>query len=160
MQVGFTIFELSKLHMYTTYAILKNYFGDRLRMGHTDTGALILIGETDDLYSELKSQPQLRELIDFYSNTADHPSGVGEPNYPRSGAVGYYKNECSGNIITEFVAIKPKAYSFTTCAPPISDHSDAPATTIKSKQVAKGIASSRIKQKLRHDTYLKMFREG
>ena len=65
MQVGFTVLEWSKLHMYKTYATLKDYFGDRLRMGFTDTDALILIVESDDLFTELKSQPQLRDLIDF-----------------------------------------------------------------------------------------------
>ena len=57
MQVGFTILEWSKLHMYKTYAILKDYFGNRMRMGYTDTDALIIIVESDDLYVELKSQP-------------------------------------------------------------------------------------------------------
>ena len=148
--------------MYKTYAILKDYFGERLHMNYTDTDAFIMSIESDDLYVELKSQPQLRDLIDFYSTPANHPSGVGEPNDPRSGVVGYFKDECSENIITEFVALKPKAYSFTTCAPTLYDpaHPDAPAPVIKSKQVAMGIARSTIKQKLQHETYLEMFREG
>ena len=85
---------------------------------------------------------------------------MGEPDDPRSGVVGYFKNQCSGNIITEFVALKPKA--FTTCPPTLYDpiRADAPAPPVKSKQVAKGIARSTIKQKLRHETYLEMFREG
>ena len=148
--------------MYKTYATLKDHFGGRLRMGYTDTDALILIVASDDLYVELKSQPQLRDLIDFSSIPSNHPSGVGEPDDPRSGVVGYFKDECSGNIITEFVALKPKAYSFTTCPPTLYDPArlDAPAPPVKSKQDAKGIARSIIKQKLRHETYLEMFREG
>ena len=87
---------------------------------------------------------------------------VGEPDDPPSEVVGYFKDECSGNIITEFVALKPKAYSFTTCPPTLYDPTrpDAPAPPVKSKQVAKGIVRSTIKPKLRHDTYLEMFREG
>ena len=148
--------------MYKTYAILNDYFGERLHMNYTNTDAFIMSIESDDLYIELKSQPQLRDLIDFSSIPANHPSGVGEPNDQRSGVVGYFKDECSRNIITEFVALKPKAYSFTTCAPTLYDpaHIDAPAPMIKSKQVAKGIARSTIKQKLRHETYLEMFRES
>ena len=148
--------------MYKTYATLTDHFGDRLRMGYTDTDALILIVESDDLYVELKSQPQLRGLIDFSSIPSNHPSGVGEQADQRSGVVSYFKDECSGNIITEFVAFKPKAYSFTTCPPTLYEPTrpDAPPPQVKSKQVAKGIARSTIKQKLCHETYLEMFREG
>ena len=65
--VDYTILKMNKLHMYKTYATLKDYFGDRVRMGYTDTDALILIVESDDLYTKLKSHPQLRDLIDFSS---------------------------------------------------------------------------------------------
>ena len=40
------------------------------------------------------------------------------------------------------------------------EHPDAPPPAIKHKQVAKGIARATIKQKLRHDTYVEMYREG
>ena len=122
--------------MYKTYAILKDYFSGRHRMGYTDTDVLILIVESDDLYKELKTQPQLRELIDFSSIPSNHPSGVGETDDPSSGVVGYFKDECSGNIITEFVALKPKAYSFTTCPATLYEpkRSDAPEPPVKSKK--------------------------
>ena len=121
--------------MYQTYAIFKDYFGDRLHINYMDTDALIMSIKSDDLFAELKSQTQRRELIDFSSIPANHPCGVGEPNDPRSGVVGYFKEECSGNIITEFEALKPKAYSFTTCAPTLYDpkYFDAPAPPVKSK---------------------------
>ena len=51
--------------MFKTNAILKDYFGDRFLMGYTDTDALLLIVKSEDLYVEIKSQPQLRDLIDF-----------------------------------------------------------------------------------------------
>ena len=148
--------------MYKTYATLKDYFGERMRMCYTDTDAFIMHIKSDDLFVELKSQPALRDLIDFSVFPANHPSGVSEPDDPRAGVVGYFKDECSGNIITELVAIKPKAYSFTTCNATLFDpeHPDAPPPAIKHKQIAKGIARATIKQKLRHDTYLEMFREG
>ena len=99
MQVGFVVLKWSKLHMYKTYAIFKDYFKDRLHMDYTDTDALIMSIKSNDYFVELKSQRQLRELIDFSSIPANYPSGVGEPNDSRSGVVGYFKDECSGNII-------------------------------------------------------------
>ena len=77
MQVGFTVLEWSKLHMYQTFAIFKNYFRDRIHMDYTDSDALIMSIKSDDLFVDLKSQPQLRDLIDFSSIPANHPSGVG-----------------------------------------------------------------------------------
>lgn len=148
--------------MYLTYATLKDYFGDRMRMCYTDTDAFILHIKSDDLFVELKSQPELRDMINFSVFSTNHPNGVSEPNDPRAGVVGYFKDECSGNIITELVAIKPKAYSFTTCNATLFDptHPDAAPPPLKHKEVAKGIARATIKQKLRHETYLEMFNEG
>ena len=76
-------------------------------MDYTDTNAVIMSIESDDLYVELKSHPQLRDLFDFSSILANHPSGVGEPNNPRSAVDGYFKDDCSGDIITDLVALKP-----------------------------------------------------
>ena len=74
------VLEWSKLLMYKSYAAFKDYFGDRLRMGYADTDAFVFIIESDDAYVEIKSQPQLRDIIDFSSIPANHPIGVGEPN--------------------------------------------------------------------------------
>ena len=41
-QVGFAVHEYSKLHMYRTYATLKDNFGPRMHMLYTDTYSLIL----------------------------------------------------------------------------------------------------------------------
>ena len=148
--------------MYKTYATLKDYFGDRMHMCYTDTDAFILHIKSEDLFQEIKSQPALRDLMDLSVIPANHPSGVGDPNDPRAGVVGYFKDECSGNIVTELVAIKPKSYSFTTCEATLYDpeHPDAPPPKIKSKQIAKGIARATIKGRLKHDIYLEMYREG
>ena len=118
----------------TRHAILKDDFVGRFHMNYTDTDARIMSIESDELFVELKSNPQLRDLIDFSSIPANHPSGIKEPNNQRSRVVGYFKDECSGNIIKEMVVLKPKAYSFTTCAPTWygPERPDAPAPTIKS----------------------------
>ena len=90
--MGFCIPEWSKLHMYQTYAKLKDYFQQRMRMCYTDTDAFILHIKSNDLFLELKSQPELRDLIDFSVIPASHPSGTGDPNDPRGGVVGYFKD--------------------------------------------------------------------
>ena len=57
--------EYSKLHMYRTYATLKDWFGPRMHMLYTDTDSLILQFFTEDLYRELLDVPQLRGIFDF-----------------------------------------------------------------------------------------------
>ena len=125
--------------MYQTYAKLKDHFQQRMRMCYTDTDAFILHIKSDYLFLELKSQPKLRELIDFSVIPASHISGTGDPNDPRAGVVGYFKDECIGQIITELVAIKPKMYSITTCDPTLydSENPEAPPPPIKHNEVAK-----------------------
>ena len=89
----------------------------------------------------------LRELIDVLVFSANHQSVV-IPNDPRAGLVGYYKDECRGHVITELVAIKPKAYSCTTCQATLFDpeRPDAQPPAIKHKHVANSIARATIKQ--------------
>ena len=70
-------------------------------MCYTDTDAFILHIKSKDLFLELKSKPELRNLIDFSVIPANHPSSTGDPNDPRAGVVGYFKDECNGQIITE-----------------------------------------------------------
>ena len=119
--------------MYQTYAKLKVHFQQRIRMCYTDTDAFILHIKSDELFLELKSQPELRQLIDFSVIPASHISGTGNPNDPRAGVVGYFKDECSGQIITELVALEPKMYSIITCDPTLyyPEHPDAPPPPIK-----------------------------
>ena len=118
--------------MYQTYAKLKDHVKQRMRMCYTDTDAFILHIKSDDLFLEYKSQPELQELIDFSVIPASHISGTGDPNDPRAGVVGYFKDECSGQVITVLVAVKPKMYSITTCYPTLYDpeHPDAPPPPI------------------------------
>ena len=64
-QLGFAVLEYSKLHMYRTYATLKDNFGPRMHILYTDTDSLILQFFTHDRYKEQLDVPQLRGLFDF-----------------------------------------------------------------------------------------------
>ena len=62
--VGFTILELSKLHMYETYFdTLQPYFGqENLQLQYIDTDSLILSKKTENIIEDLKN---LEDLFDF-----------------------------------------------------------------------------------------------
>ena len=102
----FAILELSKIHMYQFYYdVLKPKYGDKVRLAYTDTDSFVLYIETDDIYEDLK---QLNEYMDFSDYPKDHP------NYDATNkkVLGKFKDEMNGKIITEFIALKPKMYSY------------------------------------------------
>ena len=60
------------------------------------------------------------------------------------------KDECDGRIMTEFVALRPKLYSFL-----IEDNEK-----VREKQKAKGVKKCMIKKSLRHENFLKCLKTG
>ena len=155
-QLGLAVLEYSKLHMYRTYATLKDWYGPRMHMLYTDTDSLILQFFTEDLYRELLDVPQLRGLFDFSEIPANHSSYLGAPDDPNRGKVGFFKDETKGNPIIEFVALKPKMYSFKVCE--CQEFGSDAQPRVWDKQVGKGIARATLK-KTTHQQYLEMYQE-
>ena len=62
--VGFSILELSKLHMYETYYdLLQPYFGqENLQLHYNDTDGMILSIKTENIIEDLKN---LENIFDF-----------------------------------------------------------------------------------------------
>ena len=124
-QIGFAILEWSKLHIYRTYATLKDHFNKKMRMLYTDTDSMVFQVFTHDLYQDLLNDKTLREIFDFSEIPAGHPSQLGDLPDPHGGQVGYFKDEMKGNPIIEFVGLKPKMYAFNVakCLPKFSTES-------------------------------------
>ena len=106
--VGFSILELSKLHMYETYYdTLQPYFGqENLQLHYVDTDGMILSMKTKDIIKDLKN---LEDIFDF-SNLDKKHELYSEKNKK---VIGKFKIETPKNIIIdEFVCLRSKAYSF------------------------------------------------
>ena len=106
--VGFTILELSKLHMYESYYdTLQPYFGQEiLQLHYVDTDGMILSMKTKDIIKDLKN---LENLFDF-SNLDENHELFSNRNKK---VIGKFKIETPKNIwIDEFVCLRSKAYSF------------------------------------------------
>ena len=106
--VGFTILELSKLHMYETdYDILQPYFSqENLQLHYLDTDGMILSMKTKDIIEDLES---LENIFDF-SNLDENHELFSNKNKK---VIGKFKIETPKNIwIDEFVCLRSKAYSF------------------------------------------------
>ena len=102
--LGACILETSKLHMYQFwYEHLKNKY--KVELVYTDTDSFIIDVETDDIYKDMFED---KHLYDFSEYPKDHP------NYDITNkkVLGKFKNEMKSLIITEFIGLKPKMYSF------------------------------------------------
>ena len=102
--LGACILETSKLHMYQFwYEHLKNKY--KVELIYTDTDSFIIEVETDDIYKDMFKD---KHLYDFSEYPKDHP------NYDITNkkVLGKFKDEMKSLIITEFIGLKPKMYSF------------------------------------------------
>lgn len=105
--VGVCILEMSKLRMYDFYYnTMKPVFGDRMRLGMTDTDSLIMEIRTSDWRSEIAASGLLGEF-DFSDYPKDHPyySPVNKK------VVGKFKDELNGVLPLGFVGLRSKMYS-------------------------------------------------
>ena len=104
--LGACILETSKLHMYQFwYDHLKNKYNNKVELIYTDTDSFIIQIETNDIYIDMLEN---KNLYDFSEYPKDHP------NYDITNkkVLMKFKDEMKSLIITEFIGLKPKMYSF------------------------------------------------
>jgi hypothetical protein len=137
--IGMAILDLSKLHMYQFYYdVLKKQYGDKIKMIYTDTDSYVIYVETEDLYDDLNN---LKEYMDF----SDYPKNHKNYNITNKKKLGCFKDEVNGNIIVEFIGLKPKMYAFRV---------DENNKLIEKKK-AKGIPKNVLKKNVTFDLYKK-----
>ena len=106
--LGFTVLELSKLHMYETYYdILQPYFGqENIQCHHFDTDAYVLSLKTQDVIKDLK---KLEDIFDFSNLDKNHKLFSNE----NKKVIGKFKIETPKSIwIDEFVCLRSKMHAF------------------------------------------------
>ena len=140
--------------------LLKDTFGEQVRMLYTDTDSFFLHFFVEDLATEINARPHLRDAFDFSEISIKHLSNFGRGNANlHAGEVGYFKDETKGNPIVEFVGLRPKMYSFT-----VFDESEPiPVVNypmdVRHKALAKCVARSQIKR-FKHEDYVRMYNGG
>ncbi|KAK3108822.1 hypothetical protein FSP39_016459 [Pinctada imbricata] len=139
--VGFTILELSKVLMYDFhYNHVKSKYGSRAQLCFTDTDSLCYDIRTEDVYADMQEN---KDLFDLSEYPKDHPLY----DITNKKVIGKMKDECEGNVMREFVGLKPKMYSFTY-EKKIDDvyyHNE--------KKRAKGVKKSVVEYNIQHDNY-------
>lgn len=137
--VGFSVLELSKLHMYRFhYDYIKKKFGSSVELLYTDTDSLIYHFRNCNPYETFYKDRD--EYFDFSSYPKNHKYYDAKNNK----VIGMFKDEANGAQITEFIALRPKMYSYLLS----TDHG------VLEKHRAKGIQSAASK-KIRHAEFLK-----
>ena len=101
--LGLSILEISKITMY-----VKNKYRNKVNLCYMDTDSLVMNIKTNDFYKDITQDVNERFEISNYSIDRPLPKGKNKK------VIGLMKGELGGGIITEFVALRPKTYSYTT----------------------------------------------
>ena len=105
--LGLSILEISKIIMYEFwYDYVKKKYGDMVKLCYMDTGSLIMNIKTKDFYKDIAQD--VEESFDTSNYDVDRPLPKGK----NKKVIGLMKDELGGGIITEFVALRPKTYSY------------------------------------------------
>ena len=107
--LGLSILEISKLLMYEFwYDYMKPKYGDNIELCYMDTDSFIMNIKTEDFYKDIANDVEKR--FDMSNYEVDRPLSIGK----NKKAIGLMKDELGGRVITEFVALRPKTYSYLT----------------------------------------------
>ena len=105
--VGFTVLELSKLHMYDfhyNHMKSKYPYANQLKLLFTDTDTLVYAVQTENIYEDMA----VDDRYDFSEYPTTHPLY----NTSNKKALGYFKDELNSIPMEEFVGLRPKCYAF------------------------------------------------
>ena len=107
--LGLSILDLSKITMYEFwYDYVKVKYEDRVKLCYMDTDSFVLNLRTKDFYKDISED--VKDRSDTSNFNCDRPLPIGV----NKKVIGLMKDELGGDIITEFVALRPKAYAYIT----------------------------------------------
>ena len=107
--LGLCILEISKIITYECwYDYVKNKYGNKARLCYTDTDSFVINVKTNDFYKD--TSQDVNERFDTSNYTFDRPLPKGK----NKKVIGLIKDELGSGIITEFVALRLKTYSYIT----------------------------------------------
>ena len=133
--LGLSILEISKTLMYEFwYDYMKPKYGDNVKLCYMDTDRFIMHIKTEDFYEDIAND--VEERFDISNYDVNTPLTTGK----NKKAIGLMKDELGGTIMTEFVALRPKNYSYLT-------------DDCEEDKKAKGTKKCVIKQRLNFNDY-------
>ena len=140
--LGLSILEISKILMYEFwYDYMKPKYNDSVKLCYMDTDSFIMNIKTEDFYNDVSNDVEKR--FDTSNDEVDRPLPTGK----NKKVIGLMKDELGGRIITEFVALRPKTYSYLT-------------DDFKEDKKAKGTKKCVIKKMIKFDEFKKCLLNG
>ena len=149
--LGLSILEISKIIMYQFwYDYVKKKYEDMVKLCYMDTDSLIMNIKTKDFYKDIAQD--VEERFDASNYDVDRPLPKGK----NKKVIGLMKDELGGGIITEFVALRPKAYSIITEFVALRPKADSYMTDeFIEMKTAKGTKKCVVKKILKFEDYEK-----
>ena len=108
--LGQAILGLSKIVMYEFHYdyMVPKYGLEKLKLCYMDTDSLVYDIKTEDFYEDIANDVEARFDTSGYSKTDFRPLPIGL----NKKVIGFMKDQLGGKIMTEFVALRPKLYSY------------------------------------------------
>ena len=107
--LGLSILDISKILMYEFwYDYMKPKYGNRVKLCHMDTDNFIMSIKTNDFYKDIAND--VEKIFDTSNYECNKPLPTGK----NKKVIGLMKDELGSKIITEFVTLRPKTYSYLT----------------------------------------------
>ena len=108
--LGKAILDLSKIIMYEFHYhyMVSKYGLDKLKLCYMDTDSLICNIKTEDFYADIVDD--VEEMFDTsgYDKKDARPLPIGK----NKKVIGLIKDELGGKIMTKFITLRPKLYSY------------------------------------------------
>ena len=109
ISLGLSILDISKILIYEFwYDYMKPKYNDNVKLCYMDTDSFVINIKTKDFYKDISSDVDKRFDTSNYEVNRPLPTGKNKK------VIGLMKHELGGKIITEFVTLRPKTYSYLT----------------------------------------------
>ena len=107
--LGQVVLYLSKTLMFEFwYDYLKPMYGDKIRLCYTDTDSFIMHIKTDDFYKDISADADKWFDTSNFNKNDNRPLEIGK----NKKLLGKFEDEIGGKIMTKFVTLRAKTYSF------------------------------------------------
>ena len=107
--LGLLILDISKILMYEFwYDYMKPKYGNDVKFCYMDTDCFVMNIKTNDFYKDIANDVECKFDTSNYEVNRPLPMGKNKK------VTGLMKDELGGKIITEFVTLRPKTYSYLT----------------------------------------------
>ena len=107
--LGLSILDISKILMYEFWHDYKKpKYNDKVKLCYMNMDSFIMTIKTNDFYKDIAID--VEKIFDTSNYELNRPLPTGK----NKKVIGLMKDELGGKIITEFVTLRPKTYSYLT----------------------------------------------